>query len=169
MTWAYSESEATRGQFVEGAHLCNRSQRMAWISGENGCAQTDRRCLSRRNGQDGQGINRCRPLLWTVQRPTSIDALAVLTVAATQTSTIRLGTSVLPTYPRHPLAAIAQVSAFNELAPGRLRLGIGPSHRPIIEDIYGIEMTAPLAHTREYLSVLRAALWEGKVSYHGRF
>jgi F420-dependent oxidoreductase-like protein len=107
--------------------------------------------------------------LWTVQRPTSIDALTVLTVAATQTSTIRMGTSVLPTYPRHPLAAIAQVGTFNELAPGRLRLGIGPSHRPIIEGIYGIEMTAPLAHTREYLSVLRAALWEGKVSYHGRF
>src|SRR5258706_13155058 len=107
--------------------------------------------------------------LWTVQGPTSIDALTVLTVAATQTSTIRMGTSVLPTYPRHPLAAIAQVGTFNELAPGRLRLGIGPSHRPIIEGIYGIEMTAPLAHTREYLSVLRAALWEGKVSYHGRF
>src|SRR5258707_8297824 len=107
--------------------------------------------------------------LWTTQGPTSIDALTVLTVAATQTSAIRVGTSILPTYPRHPLAVVAQVSAFNELAPGRLRLGIGPSHRPLIEGIYGIEMTAPLAHTREYLSVLRAALWEGKVSYHGRF
>ena len=107
--------------------------------------------------------------LWTTQGPTTIDALTVLTVAATRTSTIRLGTSILPTYPRHPLAVAAQVSAFNALALGRLRLGIGPSHRPMIEDMYGIEMTAPLAHTREYASVLRAALWEGKVSYHGRF
>jgi F420-dependent oxidoreductase-like protein len=105
--------------------------------------------------------------LWATQGPTSIDALTVLSVAATQTSTVRLGTSILPTYPRHPLAVVAQVSAFNELAPGRLRLGIGPSHRPIIEGIYGIEMTAPLVHTREYISVLRAALWEGKVAYHG--
>jgi alkanesulfonate monooxygenase SsuD/methylene tetrahydromethanopterin reductase-like flavin-dependent oxidoreductase (luciferase family) len=39
----------------------------------------------------------------------------------------------------------------------------------MIEGIYGIKMTAPLAHTREYVSVLRAALWEGKVDYHGRF
>jgi F420-dependent oxidoreductase-like protein len=107
--------------------------------------------------------------LWTTQGPTTIDALTVLTVAATQTSTIRVGTSILPTYPRHPLAVAGQVSAFNELAPGRLRLGIGASHRPLIEGIYGIEMTAPLAHTREYISVLRAALWEGKVDYHGRF
>jgi F420-dependent oxidoreductase-like protein len=107
--------------------------------------------------------------LWTMQGPTTIDALTVLTVAATQTSTIRLGTSILPTYPRHPLTVVAQVSAFNELAPGRLRLGIGASHRPTIEGIYGIEMTAPLAHTREYVSVLRAALWTGKVDVHGHF
>ncbi len=107
--------------------------------------------------------------LWTTQGPTTVDALTVLTIAATRTSTIRVGTSILPTYPRHPLAVVAQVSAFNELAPGRLRLGIGASHRPMIEGIYGIEMTAPLAHTREYVSVLRAALWEGKVEYHGRF
>lgn len=107
--------------------------------------------------------------LWTTSGPAADDALTVLTIGATQTSTIRVGTSILPTYPRHPLAVVAQVSAFNALAPGRLRLGIGPSHRPIIEGIYGIEMIAPLSHTREYLSVLRAALWEGKVEYHGRF
>lgn len=107
--------------------------------------------------------------LWTTQGPTMVDMLTVLTVSATQTSTIRLGTSILPTYPRHPLAVVAQVSAFNELAPGRLRLGVGPSHLPMIEGIYGIPMTAPLAHTRKYVSVLRAALWEGKVEYHGRF
>src|SRR5258706_2642689 len=82
MTWTYSESEATRGQFVEGAHLRNRSQRMAWISGENGCAHTDRRCLSRRNGQDGQGINRCRPLhspqLWHASLFSNNDRLNAL-------------------------------------------------------------------------------------------
>lgn len=107
--------------------------------------------------------------IWSTQGPTTVDVMTVFTVAATQNSTIRLGTSIFPTYPRHPLARVAQVSAFHELAPDRLRLGIGPSHRPMIEGMYGIPMTAPLAHTREYLSVLRAALWEGKVSYHGRF
>ena len=107
--------------------------------------------------------------VWTTQGPGLVDALTVFAVAATQTSTIRMGTSILPTYPRHPLAVVAQAQAFNDLAPGRLRLGIGASHRPMIEGIYGIEMTAPLAHTREYLNVLRSALWEGKVDHHGRF
>lgn len=48
-------------------------------------------------------------------------------------------------------------------------LGIGPSHAPIIEGVYGLPMTTPLEHLREYVSVLRAALWEGKVDHHGRF
>jgi len=107
--------------------------------------------------------------LWTTQGPSTVDALTMFTVAATQTSTIRLGTSILPTYPRHPLAVAAQAKTFNELAPGRLRLGIGPSHRPMIEGVYGLEMVSPLAHTSEYVSVLRSALWEGKVDFQGRF
>jgi F420-dependent oxidoreductase-like protein len=107
--------------------------------------------------------------IWTTQGPTTMDALTTYTVAATRTSSIRLGTSILPTYPRHPLAVVAQVRAFNELAPGRLRLGIGTSHRPTIEGLYGIEMTDPLAHLREYISVIRAALWEGEVDHQGRF
>lgn len=107
--------------------------------------------------------------IWTTQGPTTADALTIYTVAAMQTSSIRLGTSILPTYPRHPLAVAAQVRAFYELAPGRLRLGLGASHRPTIEGMYGIQMTDPLAHLREYIHVLRAALWEGKVDYQGRF
>jgi alkanesulfonate monooxygenase SsuD/methylene tetrahydromethanopterin reductase-like flavin-dependent oxidoreductase (luciferase family) len=50
-----------------------------------------------------------------------------------------------------------------------LRLGIGPSHQAIIEGIYGLPQTTPLAHLREYVKVLRAALWEGEVDHHGHF
>jgi F420-dependent oxidoreductase-like protein len=107
--------------------------------------------------------------VWTTQGPAAADALTLYTVAATRTSVIRMGTSILPTYPRHPLAVAAQVRTFNELAPGRLRLGIGTSHRPTIEGDYGIPMTAPLEHLREYVAILRAALWDGKVDHHGRF
>ena len=49
------------------------------------------------------------------------------------------------------------------------RLGIGPSHRPLIEGVYGLSQTTPLDYMREYLQVLRAALWEGKVNHHGHF
>ena len=92
-----------------------------------------------------------------------------MAAAATKTSTIRLGTSIVPTYPRHPLILAQQALSLYDIAPGRLRLGIGPSHRSIIEDIYGLPQRTPLAHMREYVNVLRAALWEAKVDHHGHF
>ena len=75
----------------------------------------------------------------------------------------------MPTYPRHPLVLAQQALALQDLAPGRLRLGIGPSHRFIIENMYGLQHSKPLAHLREYVEVLRAALWAGKVNHHGHF
>src|SRR5690242_9991462 len=107
--------------------------------------------------------------IWMAQPPVLPDVLTMFAAAATRTSTVRLGTSITPTYPRHPLVLAQQVLALNDLAPDRLRLGIGPSHRFIIEDIYGLQQKTPLAHLREYLEVLRAALWQGKVDHHGHF
>ncbi len=107
--------------------------------------------------------------IWIAQSPVLPDVLTMFAAAATRTSTVRLGTSITPTYPRHPLVLAQQVLALNDLAPDRLRLGIGPSHRFIIEDIYGLQQKTPLAHLREYLEVLRAALWQGKVDHHGHF
>jgi alkanesulfonate monooxygenase SsuD/methylene tetrahydromethanopterin reductase-like flavin-dependent oxidoreductase (luciferase family) len=62
-----------------------------------------------------------------------------------------------------------QALSIYDIAPGRLRLGIGPSHQTIIEGIYGLPHTTPLAHLREYVNVLRSALWDGKVDHHGKF
>jgi F420-dependent oxidoreductase-like protein len=107
--------------------------------------------------------------LWMTQGPTTFDALTVYAVAFGRTDQIRLGTSIVPTYPRHPLALAQQAATAAAVGPGRLRLGVGPSHRPAIEQVYGLPMEAPLAHLREYLDVLRAALWTGRVDHQGRF
>ena len=107
--------------------------------------------------------------IWIAQPPVWPDVLTIFAAAATRTSTVRLGTSITPTYPRHPLVLAQQVLALYDLAPGRLRLGIGPSHRFIIEDIYGLQQRTPLAHLREYVEVLRPAVWEGEVNHHVHF
>lgn len=107
--------------------------------------------------------------VWMGQTPTTPDTLTVLAAAAVRTTTIRLGTAIVPTYPRHPLTLAQQALALFDLAPERLRLGVGPSHLPIIEGIYGLPMPSPLAHLREYVTVLRAALWQGQVDFQGRF
>ncbi len=45
--------------------------------------------------------------IWTTQGPLTEDALTTFAVAATRTSAIRLGTSIVPIYPRHPLSLVA--------------------------------------------------------------
>ena len=40
--------------------------------------------------------------LWMGQSPVSVDALTVYATAFERTQSIRLGTSIVPTYPRHP-------------------------------------------------------------------
>ena len=107
--------------------------------------------------------------IWIAQPPFWPDTLTTLAAAAIKTSTICLGTSIVPTYPRHPLVMAQQALSLYDIAPGRLRLGIGPSHQAIIEGIYGLSQITPLAHLREYVNVLRTALWEGKVDHHGKF
>ena len=107
--------------------------------------------------------------IWMTQTPFWPDTLTTLAAAAAKTSAIHLGTSIVPTYPRHPLVMAQQALSLYDIAPGRLRLGIGPSHQTIIEGIYGLPQTTPLAHLREYVNVLRTALWDGKVDHHGKF
>jgi alkanesulfonate monooxygenase SsuD/methylene tetrahydromethanopterin reductase-like flavin-dependent oxidoreductase (luciferase family) len=107
--------------------------------------------------------------VWMIQTPSVPDTLTIFAAAAMQTTSMRMGTAIVPTYPRHPLVMVQQALALGDLAPERLRLGIGPSHRPTIEGIYGIPMTAPLVHLREYVTVLRTSLWEGKIDHQGRF
>lgn len=107
--------------------------------------------------------------IWMLQPPNLPDTLTTYAAAAAKTSTVNLGTSITPTYPRHPLVMAQQALALHDLAPGRFRLGIGPSQRFIIEDMYGLQHSKPLAHLREYVKVLRTALWDGKVNHHGEF
>jgi F420-dependent oxidoreductase-like protein len=107
--------------------------------------------------------------IWMTNTPWFPDVLTTLAAAAIKTSIVRLGTAIIPTYPRHPIVLAQEVRAFHDIAPGRLRLGIGPSHRAIVEDIYGLPQTTPLVHLREYVKVLHSILWDGKVDHHGEF
>jgi len=103
---------------------------------------------------------------WMTTGGASLDSLTCFAASAAGTSTIKLGTSIIPTYPRHPLVAVQQAQVVAQLAPGRLRLGVGPSHRPMMESM-GIDFHAPLAHLREYLRILKALLQTGSVDFDG--
>ncbi len=95
------------------------------------------------------------------------DALTTLALAGRHTSRIELGTAVVPTYPRHPTAMAQQALTAQAASNGRLALGIGPSHQPIVEDSWGLSYERPARHTREYLSVLNQLVLGGSASYEG--
>lgn len=104
---------------------------------------------------------------WMTNSGARHDGIAIMTVAATRTQRIRLGTCIVPTFPRHPLIMAAQARVVAELAPGRFRLGIGPSHRPNMESM-GINFHAPLEHLREYLQILNTLFKTGSVDFDGK-
>ena len=53
--------------------------------------------------------------IWMAQPPVLPDVLTMFAAAATKTSIVRLGTSITPTYPRHPLVLAQQVLALYDL------------------------------------------------------
>jgi len=97
------------------------------------------------------------------------DVLTVLALAGQKTSRIELGTSVVPTYPRHPHALAAQALTTQAASGGRFNLGIGLSHAPVVQGMWGLSYERPAVHMREYLSVLVPLIREGRVSFSGEF
>jgi F420-dependent oxidoreductase-like protein len=99
-----------------------------------------------------------------------IDQLVILPVIGRATSRIELGTSIVQTYPRHPVLMAQQATAVARIIGGdtaRFCLGVGVSHRPVIEGTYGLSYDSNAAHLHEYLAVLGALLRDGKVDHRG--
>jgi alkanesulfonate monooxygenase SsuD/methylene tetrahydromethanopterin reductase-like flavin-dependent oxidoreductase (luciferase family) len=107
--------------------------------------------------------------IWSTSGGVSWDTLTTFAVAAAKTERVVLGTSIVPTYPRHPFVMASEALAIEDLAPGRLRLGLGGSHRPTIEQAFGIPMGKPLVHLREYVGIVRSLLWDGRVDFEGEY
>ncbi len=97
------------------------------------------------------------------------DSLSVFAAAASRTRNILLGTAITQIFPRHPIAVAQQVLVLAQLAPGRFRLGLGTSGRGGMEQTFGVDFRAPLAHLREYLRIEKSLLQQGSVDFSGRY
>ncbi|HAL47645.1 MAG: LLM class flavin-dependent oxidoreductase [Chloroflexi bacterium] len=97
------------------------------------------------------------------------DSMAVLAAAAASTDAILLGTSIVQTWSRHPVSLVQQAQVIADLAPGRFRLGVGPSHRTPMERMFGADFRAPLGHLREYLQIVKPLIQSGSVEFEGRW
>ncbi len=96
-----------------------------------------------------------------------LDALTLLSLAGRETSRIELGTAVVPTHSRHPLYMAQQAMTTQLSAGGRLVLGLGPSHKIVIESMLGLSYARVARHVEEYVTVVRSLVETGKVSFQG--
>lgn len=85
---------------------------------------------------------------------TGVDPLVALPLAAADAPGIELGTSVVPTAGRHPIAMAQLARTAQQACDGRFTLGVGPSHQVVVEAMYGEPWDRPLERVREYLEVL---------------
>jgi alkanesulfonate monooxygenase SsuD/methylene tetrahydromethanopterin reductase-like flavin-dependent oxidoreductase (luciferase family) len=85
------------------------------------------------------------------------DALACAEAIALNTSRIQVGTNIANIYFRHPFLAAMTAATIAELSDGRLVLGLGVSHRPLIESL-GMKMDQPRQYMREYVQTVKKAL-----------
>jgi F420-dependent oxidoreductase-like protein len=97
-----------------------------------------------------------------------LDPLTVIALCGRESERIELGTSIVQSYPRHPVAMAQQAATIRAVVgPGRFTLGLGVSHEPNITQSLGLSYDAPAAHMREYLAIVGALLSKGQANHDG--
>ena len=96
------------------------------------------------------------------------EPLQVLGHYAHATDRLGLGTGVVPMMLRHPALLGQEAATLDEVSGGRLRLGIGVSHKVTIEDWYGMMLDDPVGRISEYTKVLRQIFTAGGGIFEGK-
>ncbi len=96
--------------------------------------------------------------IWVPQIPDEFDALTMAAIVGEVTTSVEIGTAVVPVQPRHPIALAQQALSVQAVCEGRLALGLGVSHHWIIDEMLGLPYERPAATMRAYLDVLDQAL-----------
>jgi F420-dependent oxidoreductase-like protein len=95
------------------------------------------------------------------------EPLQVLGHYARHTERIGLGTGVIPISVRHPVLLAMEAATLDEVSRGRLRLGIGISHRMTMEGWYGLSIDDPVGRMREYGTIVRDLLERDRAELEG--
>ncbi|MGW0180443.1 TIGR03564 family F420-dependent LLM class oxidoreductase [Nocardia sp. NPDC003345] len=108
------------------------------------------------------GIDRA----WFAQR-FDTDALSIAAVVGAAVPGLRVGTSVVPINPRHPLVVASQAQTAHAASHRRFTLGLGLGAAALEEPAFGLVTERPIRRLREYLTVLRSVLNTGTVDFTG--
>ncbi|QQG49214.1 MAG: LLM class flavin-dependent oxidoreductase [archaeon] len=111
--------------------------------------------------------------VWVHESLFQRDVVTYLSSMALATRSLRVGSGIINTYTRHPVAAASTFATLSELAGGRVIFGLGLGSFPTIpligHQIFPVDKSKPLKRVQEYLEVVRR-VWGGqKVDFEGEF
>jgi F420-dependent oxidoreductase-like protein len=98
----------------------------------------------------------------------SFDAVSQLGYLAAKTTTIELGSGVVPLYTRTPTLLAMTAAGLDYVSDGRFMLGIGTSGPQVMEGFHGVPFDAPLGRTREVVEICRQVWRRERLSHQGK-
>ncbi|NED94745.1 LLM class flavin-dependent oxidoreductase [Phytoactinopolyspora alkaliphila] len=107
--------------------------------------------------------------VWLTEDYVERGAFAVAGAVLAATRTVTVGIGVVNPWTRHPVLTAMEAGALQELAPGRVVLGLGASNARWMEHQLGIPFVRPLTRLRDSVRMVRSALDEGVVDHDGEY
>jgi 5,10-methylenetetrahydromethanopterin reductase len=104
--------------------------------------------------------------VWVAETRLTRDAITPAAAIALGTERLRVGTGVVNVYTRNPVLLALTFATLDELAPGRIVMGLGAGS-PLVLAPQGVPFTRPLTRLREYCEVIPPLLAGEAVTYHG--
>ena len=96
-----------------------------------------------------------------------LDALTTAAVVALNTQRVRIGTAIIPVYPRTPAVFASTARVLWEVSGGRFILGLGSSSQVMMENWHGQTFEKPLTRVKETVELVRLMLEGEKTGYDG--
>jgi len=106
--------------------------------------------------------------VWQAESRLVREATVPMAAFASVTNTIKVGSGVVDCWSRNPARLAATFSTLDDLAPGRVILGIGAWWDPLAQKV-GISRAKPLRAMREIVLNVRALLNNETVTFVGEF
>lgn len=106
--------------------------------------------------------------VWQAESRLVREATVPMAAFAAVTDRIKVGSGVVNNWTRNVGLLAATFATLDELAPGRIMLGIGAWWEPLASKV-GVDRRRPLTAMREVVKVTRRLLAMERVSFHGEF
>ena len=106
--------------------------------------------------------------VWQAESRLVREATVPMAAFASVTERLKVGSGVVDCWSRNPARLAATFSTLDDLAPGRVILGIGAWWDPLAQKV-GISRAKPLKAMREIVTAVRALLNNENVTFQGEF